>query len=244
MKFNYLTTKISYLAVLALLFSLASCGSYEYVGHDNDGIYGSDNRNVEYQTEKETVVETTENGNYYKNYFSEKSREYENMSQNGEIFTDIDSYQGEYDEAVIDTLQYENAYAGWGQNNDDVTINIYNRGYNYWGFSPFYLYGWSYSSFGFYNYHFSSPYYYSPFYYGHNYPFYYYGNYGYGYPFYYGHHYPYNYGNSYFSYYQNNPYGYAYNRGRRGSLLNRNLSSTLRRNSINTRPRSTNPRTI
>ena len=66
MKFNYLLTKMPFLAALSLMFSLASCGSYQYVGHDNDGIYGTENRNVEYQTEQETEVnpnevKTTEN---------------------------------------------------------------------------------------------------------------------------------------------------------------------------------------
>lgn len=244
MKFNYLTTKIPFLASLIILFSLASCGSYEYVGHDNDGIYGTENRNVEYQTEKETEVQVADNGNYYKNYFKEKSMDYESMTDNGEVFTDIDSYQGEYNEDTIDTLQYENAYAGWGQNNDDVTINIYNGGYNYWGYRPYYRshwnYGWGYAGF------------YDPFYYGSWYSPYYYG-YGYhhGYP-YYGYSYGY-YGNPYHNY---NPYyshgvysrrNYAYNAGRRSSILNRNSStlsrrssSTLsRRNTTTTRSRST-----
>ena len=37
---NYLKRKIPFLAILGLLFGLSSCGSYQYVGVDNDGIYG------------------------------------------------------------------------------------------------------------------------------------------------------------------------------------------------------------
>ena len=234
MKFNYVITKIPYLATLTLLFSLASCGSYEYVGHDNDGIYGSGNRNVEYQTDKDTEVQPTDNGNYYKNYFKEKSIDYENMTENGEVFTDIDSYQGDYNEQIIDTLEYENAYSGWGQNNDDVTINIYNGGFNYWGFRPYYgsywNYGWGYA--GFYNPFFYNSWFYSPYYYGYGHGF----GYGYGY---YGH--PFYYNNNYYGGF--NRSNYAYNRGRRGSILNRNVSTMSRRNTTTTRSRSTVPRT-
>ena len=37
---NYLKRKIPHLAILALAIGLTSCGSYQYVGVDNDGIYG------------------------------------------------------------------------------------------------------------------------------------------------------------------------------------------------------------
>ncbi|MBT8327612.1 MAG: hypothetical protein KJP21_07800 [Bacteroidia bacterium] len=233
MKFNYLLTKMPYLAALSLLFSLASCGSYEYVGYDNDGIYGSETRNVEYQTEKETVVQATDNSNYYKNYFKEKSMDYEGLNDNGQIFTDIDSYQGEYNDEVLDSLQYENAYAGWGQNNDDVTINIYNNGWNNWGWNYWgwnrpwrYNYGWGWNNWGWnagFGWGWNDPWIWNGGFYGN--PYYGYG-YGYGY---YGlpYHNNYYYGGIY------NRRNYAYNNSRRGSILNRN-SSILNRNTSRT----------
>ena len=87
---NYLIKKMPYVAILMLLVGLSSCGSYQYVGVENDGIYGSSNPNAEYQT----VVEV-QNGNagnsYYKNYFREKSLEYDYMVNDGSVFTDIDA---------------------------------------------------------------------------------------------------------------------------------------------------------
>ena len=68
---------------------LVSCGTYQYVGYDNDGIYGS---------EGPVVVEVERaapyNSDYYQNYFAEESQALQEISVEGEIFTDIDSYQG------------------------------------------------------------------------------------------------------------------------------------------------------
>ncbi len=37
---NYLKGKMPFIVLLGLLFGLVSCGSYQYVGVDSDGIYG------------------------------------------------------------------------------------------------------------------------------------------------------------------------------------------------------------
>ena len=54
-----------------LMAVLTSCGSFQYAGYDNDGIYTTDN----YDTNVEQPVATTstEDTNYYKNYFAENS---------------------------------------------------------------------------------------------------------------------------------------------------------------------------
>jgi len=132
---NYLKQKMPYLAILMLLIGLSSCGSYQYVGVENDGIYGSSN--------PQTVVEV-QNGNagnsYYKNYFREKSLEYDYMVNDGSVFTDIDTYQSGYVEN--DTLIDNNyqGYGGWGQNNNSVTINYIDNGWNNWGWN---YWGWN-----------------------------------------------------------------------------------------------------
>ncbi|HEX9600301.1 MAG TPA: hypothetical protein VF985_02310, partial [Mariniflexile sp.] len=76
---TYLIKKMPFLAILSLVFGLYSCGSYQYVGVDNDGIYGSTPRTVQYE---ETVVEVPQNSNsnYYQNYFKNKSLETEYMT--------------------------------------------------------------------------------------------------------------------------------------------------------------------
>ena len=48
---------------------LTSCGSTQYAGYDNDGIYSTkENGNVVTQ---ETTTTSTNDYNYYKNYFSQ-----------------------------------------------------------------------------------------------------------------------------------------------------------------------------
>ena len=51
------------IALLGLLFGLASCGSYQYVGVDSDGIYGG--TPVTQNTEAVVEVPNESNSNYY-----------------------------------------------------------------------------------------------------------------------------------------------------------------------------------
>ena len=44
---NYLKGKVPFISLLGLLFGLVSCGSYQYVGVDSDGIYGDSIRSTE-----------------------------------------------------------------------------------------------------------------------------------------------------------------------------------------------------
>lgn len=217
---TYLQSKLPLYLALGSLFVLASCGSYQYVGNDSDGIYGSSDA----VTYTEATPRTTNENNYYKDYFAEKSNQYGNIAQaDNVIFTDIDAYEGNYSDENGD-IQYEEGYAGWGQDTDNVNINIYsNNGWNnfgYWnrpwgyGFNSWYMYDW-YG--GFYN-----PYWYPSAFYG-------------GFGFYGGFYNPYffGYNNFYNGYYGNHFYhrNVAYNAGRRGSnVYGTNNRSTYRQN--------------
>ncbi|MEW4922574.1 hypothetical protein [Algibacter sp. 2305UL17-15] len=152
---NYLKSKMQFVAILGLLFGLASCGSYQYVGVDSDGIYGGTNENTQ---NRETVV-VTKDGNanssdYYQNYFKNKAQEYEIATDNGAIFTDIDSYSSEQNYAVNDTIYNDyQGQAGWGQANSHVTINYIDNGWNNWGWgwNDPWLYGgfgWGWNNWG------------------------------------------------------------------------------------------------
>src|SRR5690606_15256623 len=62
------------------------------------------------------------------------------------IFTEVDTYYG--DES------YSSGYSGWGNNTNDVTVNVYGGGLgwggwygNYWGWgNPYWSIGWGWSS--------------------------------------------------------------------------------------------------
>lgn|SRR5690606_2321697 len=133
---TYIDQKLPFVVALSLLFGAASCGSYQYAGYDNDGIYGSEvpPTQVYYEQAPNT------NNSYYKEYFGQKSLEFEHIAQDDNvIFTNIDDYQGNYSDENGD-IQYQDSYAGWGQQSQNVDINIYNN------------LGWyPYSRYGFYN---------------------------------------------------------------------------------------------
>jgi hypothetical protein len=195
---NYLISKLPFYVALSFTFILASCGSYQYVGYDNDGIYGSEEVVYEQQPYNETPV--ANNNNYYKNYFAEKSREFETISEDGSVFTDIDSYEGDYNE--VEDSTYVTGYAGWGENSD-VTINVYpSYGYSSWWYRP---YSWNWYS-PYYSYYGGGYYGYDSFW---SYPYYGYGGYYGGFAFYspYWSYSPYWYRNYRNHYYYNNYYG-------------------------------------
>ena len=227
---NYLQSKMPLLGVFSLALLLGSCGSYQYAGQDEDAIYGDSEKRVEYVEQSKSDDNASEDSGYYKNYFREKTEQFDNINQDDVIFTDIDSYEGSYDQEN-DSIN-EEYYAGWGEDhNDDVTINIYgghlynsiwwNRPYYYGGFGFGYGYGFGYD---YYNPFWCPPYYgsfyyaYRPWWYG---GYYYYSPYGYG-----------HYGNSYYGYY--NRRAVAYNASRRNPAnSNNSVANLVRRNSIN-----------
>ncbi|WP_053975678.1 hypothetical protein [Mangrovimonas xylaniphaga] len=246
MQFNsYVKSKLPLFVVLGFVFLLTSCGSYQYAGYDNDGIYNSNG--VVYEDAPRVETSASNNG-YYKAYFAEKSQQYEEIPQSEDIiFTDIESYEGNYYEEQDTTAVVDNykGYAGWGDNSSEVSINYYNNfgygywGYNYWGYNPYswrawnyypywnvgWNYGWGWNvgwGWGYYD-PWCSPYYGG-----------YYGGY-YGYPYYGYPHYrrpyaSYNAGRRGYSNYYNNPGGrVAVNRSRQNSTLTRDYRSSVRR---------------
>jgi len=243
---NYLNSGIKLVGAICLLIGFTSCGSYQYAGYEEDGIYGTSDRPVQY-VEVAPVESQSNNSDYYTNYFKEKALELEDNTTDDVYFTDIDSYSSDY-EVANDTLDYQ-GYGGWGQNTNpnDVTIAIYNRpfmtGFYPWSwrnrfFSPFAWHG----NWGFYDY------WNSPFYIGWNSPNWYHPYYGFGFGFGYSNFwfnnfsgYPYyGYGNNFY-----NRRSYAYNAGRRGSIYSNsgvsgitNRRNVVGRSSLNTNRRS------
>ncbi len=137
-------SKIRFTWVFGMFLGLVSCGSYQYVGVDSDGIYGDAPAPVKQQPQVAQKKSNTANSsNYYENYFKNKAQEYEVATGDGEIFTDVESYSSE-NRAITDTIynDYE-GNAGWGQSNDNVVVNIVDNGWN----SPFFYGGFN--SFGF-----------------------------------------------------------------------------------------------
>ena len=127
MNFTIFINKISKILCASVFFAMfISCGSFQYSGTYDDGIYNNSNSVDENQNE---INRSSNSSEYYKNYFKEKSL---SLGENSTTFTDTESYEGDYKAENTDT---EN-YAGWGQNNSkDITINVYDT-------TPFYGFGW------------------------------------------------------------------------------------------------------
>ncbi len=224
---NYiLNNKASGLILLLSILTLTSCGSYQYVAHDDDGIYENQPNQPQHTPR---TVEKKSNG-YYEQYFSEKSTQYGEIPEEGAIFTDIDSYASDqYEVDTTSIVGYSEGRPAWGSASDEVAINIYNT-----GFRPFYGYGWGFGL-GYYNYGYG---YYNPW----NFNPYWNTGWYYGNPFYcppfYSYYSPYRYYNRPYRYY-NSPY-IAYNRYNR-NVINRSRYGTSYRSrytNYNSRSRS------
>ena len=193
---------------LAVLF-MGSCTVYKYPeGMTEDGIYSSSRT---YRGQADGYAETN---NYYKQYFQSKQGSYSELlaeDNQSAVFTDVEAYNsreyvGEDGYVYTENIsEQEQGYAGWGDNQTSVNINLYGYGggyynsfYGNWGF-PYYPYSYRYG-------------YYSPRWYG---GFsWWYGWNGFYSPFYYPSYY-YGYGSyNYYRPYYNNV---SYNRGRRNS---------------------------
>jgi len=123
MNFTTFLKKTNAYLIVFIGFSLVtSCGSYQYVGVYEDGIYG-DSETQEYNTNGNNDVSDNGSANsYYSDYFKGKSNEYNNNQET--IFTDVEDYDSSY--SPNNTA--DNSYAGWGQNSDsNVIINIQSR---------------------------------------------------------------------------------------------------------------------
>ena len=230
-------------AVSTLL--LTSCGSYQYAGNSNDGIYG-DNEIEEVVSSEVEYGTREENGDYYKKMFEEEAALYGEVLAEDAIFTDVDAYSstGNY-EYNNENTNYQGGNAPWGNSPDSYSINIYNDGF-YGGFyDPFWGRGYNYGI----AHQFWGPSFYGPGFYGNPYynPFFGFGNgfgfrngFGYGHGFGYGIGYsvhPFIYGgggyyNPYHSYSSRQHHfrqNVAYNSGRRGAnSYNTNRTSAVR----------------
>jgi hypothetical protein len=212
---KYTFIKVKPLAAVTLLaLFLSSCGSSQYVSSSSDGIYGEDlSRNYTVIEETQKTPETS--SIYYNNYFKEKGLEVEQVIDNEEVFTDVDSYSSNTDTDVSNN-------SGWGEQPSNVTVNVYNSGWNNWGWN-----NWGWNNWGWNNWGWNTAYYsgfgwnnwgwYGGFYNGWNNPYY-----GYGY-----------YGNGYYNY-DRYRRGYTYNNRRasyRGNYLDRYTNN--RRSGLN-----------
>lgn len=252
---NYIKIRSFWMVAIGSLFLLVSCGSYQYVGYDNDGIYGP--QGVVYEEEPNNVTTDAGSASYYSTYFREKEQQYNYITEEGdEVFTDVDSYQGDYDQQPLDSLNYKPGYAGWGYNNpSQISINVINMrpyyGFGYGWYNPWYYdtsaWGYGYGYYPYYRYYGPSWYWNSP-YWGIG------GGFGYWHPHYYGNAFYNGYYN--YTYYRNNV---AYQSGRRGhyssdasglyrnynsSAMNRRSSVTARETGNNIQNRRSTNRTI
>jgi len=128
--FYFSRTNISILLLFGILTLLAtSCGSYQNISYyDNDGVYGSSD------DQKSREIESNNSG-YYKEYFS-------NLSKENEVFTNVDNYSSAQDSVQKQPEVVTNSnYAGWGSNSsDNITINVYDN----WGWNN----GWAFNNWG------------------------------------------------------------------------------------------------
>ena len=208
-KLYFLKKPIYFLLILLFTFS---CGSYQYSGYINDGIYQNDASTQTYALTESQEVDNKENNDYYKSAFNEKALMYSDNETSDQLFTDVENYNTSNNDSIIEK------YGPWGDYKDNITINIHsyhhdgfwsrwrypnwmwNYGYGYgalstWGYGynnywsrPFPYYGGMYDPF--------NPFwgYYDSFFFGYG--------YAYGYPYgYYPWLRPYN------SWYNNNSYG-------------------------------------
>ena len=156
-----LSNKIINFKITALLFCiLSSCGSYQYVGMYDDGIYDSSfdrDNSYTYDSSSDQI-----NNSYYKDYFKGKAIE---LNQ-GEDLTSTISEKNDYNSQNSSEVS---SYAGWGQNVDsNVIINIRTRpsygmywgwnnwGWNNWGWNNWRWNNWGYPIYGFYDPYFSN----------------------------------------------------------------------------------------
>ena len=116
-------TLVSFSGVL--LFNLTSCGSTQNsTNSDSDGIYSSG-------TTQKKPAENTSNASAYKQYFTTKE-----LESKGIVVYD------EYDENLDSTAVAESSYSGWGENPSNVTVNVYDSGWNNWGMGMGWGMGW------------------------------------------------------------------------------------------------------
>ena len=88
-----------------------------------------------------------QNGETYAQKFRFMQDEYQ---QQYDYFTDVDQYSSQENDTVVtvykNNYNNSNQYAGWGNNDHDVTINYYNNGW--YGWNNWYYPYWRYPYYG------------------------------------------------------------------------------------------------
>lgn len=174
MKYSALLLRKGF-TLLILTLVLVSCGSQKYVDYD-DGIYNGSPEPEPNATQVETNQETSAiETQYYKNYFGDTVKEVDDINNDAEIFTDVESYASEYvNDSIAEPQNFTNN-GGWGSTTSEVIVNTYNTG---WGIGIGFGWGWGWGWGGWYGPGWGWGY---PPYYGCYYPPYYGHGYGYGY---------------------------------------------------------------
>ena len=149
---NINTKRFLPLAIIgAFVFLLTSCGTHNNGYNENDGIYSSDGNTTSEEGYSDDDS-SNEKANYYQQYFRSKSNAYSDLPEEGAIFTDIDAYStterlDEDGNIIIEENYSDEGYGPWGNNSEDITVNIYNYGgYGYGFYHRPYWYGgyWGY----------------------------------------------------------------------------------------------------
>ncbi len=129
MKANYkLRNRLSYLIFGGLsVLTTVSCGSSQSTTADRDGIYGD--------SRYDRRSETSSSSAYYRDYFG-------TLHDETLVYTDAANYNS--DSATAEKPREATGYAGWGNEPDNVTVNIYgnNWGWNNW-YAPSWGWGWN-----------------------------------------------------------------------------------------------------
>ena len=123
MQLYYFSNPIrSFLKIFLLIF-LTGCGSYQYSTVMSDDIY--ETNKVSSVNEAEITVQNIESKKsqnlYYKNAFSEKSKEFSLISDENDIlFTEAEQYS----DANVENDSTNTKYGPWGENKTTYTINM------------------------------------------------------------------------------------------------------------------------
>ena len=145
-KISYIKKAFPILVSGIFILLLSACGTHNNGYGDTDGIYTS-----EKTSEANDDCKEVDKTNYYKQYFKSKNGTYDELPEEGAIFTDIEAYSTTDtldEDGYIVTEEINKDYGAWGSNSDNVTVNVYNYGgygYSYWH-RPYWYGGWGYPS--------------------------------------------------------------------------------------------------
>ncbi len=110
---------------VAGIFALlaASCSSSQSA-YESDGIYASESQNM-------AAAEEDSKSSYYRQYFQSKDKTFEEVPEEGAVFTNIEAYSSnesldEDGNIIIEEPAYTEGYGAWGTNSENVTVAIIN----------------------------------------------------------------------------------------------------------------------